>query len=47
MKKPGDLLPVLVLAGLLALFGATWLLFPVLSGAMKHGDCVASGRIDC
>lgn len=46
--KPGrDIVPVLVLGGLLLLFGVIYLAFPAFNGMMRHNDCIASGRTNC
>ncbi len=47
MKRPRDLLPLLVLGGLFLLFGLCYLAFPAFNGMMNHSDCIASGRTNC
>ncbi len=47
MKRKPDLVPILVLGGLVILFAAIYLAFPALNGMMRHNDCVASGRTNC
>jgi hypothetical protein len=47
VKRPRDLLPVLVLGGLFLLFGLAYLAFPAIEGMVNHSDCVASGRTNC
>ena len=47
MKPKRDIVPVLVLGGLVLLFAAIYLAFPVFDGMMRHNDCVASGRTNC
>ncbi len=46
-EKGFDVLPLLVLAGLVVLGLACWWLFPALIHVIKHQDCVGSGRMDC
>ncbi len=47
MKRGRDIVPVLVLGGLLLLFAVIYLAFPAFNGMMRHNDCVASGRMNC
>ncbi|WP_216851019.1 hypothetical protein [Acidisphaera sp. L21] len=50
MSEPPDqsrLLPVLLLAGLLALGLLAWWLFPLFQSWVAHQDCVALGRTNC
>ncbi len=46
-EKRRDLVPVLVLAGLVAVGLASWWLVPAFLHVVKHQDCVGSGRMDC
>jgi hypothetical protein len=45
--KRFDLVPVLVLVGLVLAVLASFWLVPAFMYMMKHQDCVASGRMDC
>jgi hypothetical protein len=42
-----DVLPVLVLAGLVALFVAGWFLYPTFQRFLSAQDCIATGRTNC
>lgn len=42
-----DLLPLLVLAGLIGLALVGWWLFPVVARLISSQDCVALGRTTC
>jgi hypothetical protein len=44
---PSRLFPVIVLAVIVLLGLAGWLLFPVFQGFMARQDCVATGRTNC
>ena len=45
-KRP-DLMPILVLGGLIILGIASWWLIPAFMHLMKHQSCIGSGRMDC
>ncbi|MCL2428112.1 MAG: hypothetical protein FWD12_02635 [Alphaproteobacteria bacterium] len=42
-----DLLPVLILAGVVLLALIAWRLFPLLEHWLAYQDCVATGRTNC
>ena len=46
MKRP-DLVPLLVMGGLVLLFVLGYFAFPAFNGMMHHNDCVASGAVNC
>jgi len=46
-RQRRDLLAPLVLAALLLLALAGWLLFPTLQHAVSYQDCIASGHNNC
>ena len=46
-RRGPDLLPLLVLAGLVLLLIVGYFLFPTFLHAIQGTDCVASGRTDC
>jgi hypothetical protein len=46
-RRPRDLLPLAVLAAILLLALAGWLLFPLLQHALSYQDCIASGHNNC
>lgn len=47
VKPKRDIMPLLVMGGLVLLFALGYLLFPAFNGAMHHNDCVASGATNC
>ena len=47
MQPQRDIVPILVLGGLLLLFAVVYLAFPAFNGMMRHNDCIASGRTNC
>ena len=46
-KPPSRLLPVLVLAGLVAAGLLAWQAFPAVQGFVARQDCTATGRTNC
>ena len=47
-NRPGpDLLPIIVLVGIVALVCAGLWLFPYVQSIFEHQNCVAIGRDDC
>ena len=47
MKPKRDIVPLLVMGGLIALFALGYFAFPAFNGMMHHNDCVASGATNC
>ena len=46
-RGPRDLMPVVVLAAIILVALAGWLIFPAVQRAVSNQDCVASGHVNC
>ena len=42
-----DLVPVLILAGVIVVAVVAWFVFPAIEGWLSYQDCVATGRTNC
>ena len=46
-RRPRDLLPLIVLAVILIVVLAGWLVFPTIQRTISNQDCIASGHVNC
>lgn len=46
-RRPRDLMPVVVLAAIILIALAGWLIFPAVQRSLFNQDCVASGHVNC
>ena len=46
-RRPRDLMPLVVLAAIVLVALAGWLIFPAVQRALSNQDCIAAGHVNC